>query len=116
MSITPKEIDELYNELDKDNNLITRDLEFKKKGFANEINEFGDELIKNINEKVKNKEKVRLEKIKYILKYGKDKFGTKEELEDTPLEDIESIYIQVKEQKKPWLIKLFEVLIGVNHE
>jgi hypothetical protein len=116
MSINPKEIDKLYKELDVDNDFINHDLDVKKRGFAKQLNEFGEELIENINDKVVKKEKLRQSKIKYILKYGKNKFGDKTELMNTPMEDVESIYILVKELKKPWYIKLFEMLIGVNNE
>ena len=105
------DIDEMYSELDRTIKLSDEDNDRKRKYFAREVIMFGDEAILKSNKNHKKKEKKHLMMVKYIIKCGNDQFGDYDELLNTPLEDIESIYIQVKVLNKPWYKKLIEFIM-----
>lgn len=98
-----------YRELDQYIRLIKEEENVRKRGLVRETIELGEELIEEIDEKRKVKEEKRLLMVEYIYKISKEEFITVKESTKLPYEDLEPIYTQVIEWKKPWWRKIVNV-------
>ena len=86
----------------------TKDL---KSNFSEILNTSGEDFIESINKKNKKKEKLKQKQIRFIL--NKTNEYDEEYLQDLFFDDIKSIYVKVKQEKKSFFIKLIEFAFGV---
>jgi len=87
---------------------LEEDAERKKNMFAKEFQELGDEYLGEIDRKKRRKKVKQTKLIPYILKHRKELY-TEKELLSYSYEDIKEIYDEIKEEKRSWLVKLFQL-------
>lgn len=83
----------------------------QKQVIYNQIDVMGDVFIKEIDRKKKNNYLKKTKIIPYILKHSKNKYDA-DELLSYEFEDVLLIYNEIKEKRKPLIVKLFNVLYG----
>jgi hypothetical protein len=91
---------------------LDEDTKRKKNQTANEFDKVGEQLLKEIEIKNKNKKLKAIKLIPYILKYCDNKY-TEEELISYGFEDIRDIYKEIKIQKRPAIVKFFYFLFDL---
>jgi hypothetical protein len=91
---------------------LNDDTKRKKNHIANEIEEIGQQLLNEIDRK--NKEKLQIVKkmIPYILKNCNGKYD-EEELIGYSFNDVQDIYDEIKEQKRPIIVKFFRFIFNL---
>lgn len=101
--------DDAYRELDQYIRLVKEEENARKRGLVRETIDLGEELLEEIDEKNRLKEEKRLLMIEFIFENSKEEFITVKKSTNLPYEDIEPIYNQVAEWKKPWWRKVVNV-------
>jgi len=94
--------DDLYRALDNEMRHEKEISNIKKRRIAKEINEQGEELLYEIEEKNRKKEEQRVSMMEFIDKKSKEKFIKLEELNKLDFDEVKKIYEKVLEWKKPW--------------
>ena len=89
------------------------DTKRKKKKTAHEIEEMGNQFLKEIDKKNKNKSLKSNKLIPYILKHCDEKYS-KDELKSYSFEDVQNIYKEIKIEKRPVIIKIFHFLFNIE--
>jgi hypothetical protein len=89
------------------------DTERKKNRFAREFQEMGDDYLKEIERKKREKKRKQSKLIPYIIKHRKDLYD-EEELFSYSYEDILEIYNEIRTEKRSWIIKLFQLFSSVD--
>jgi hypothetical protein len=92
---------------------LEEDTERKKNRFAKEFQEFGDNYLKEIERKKREKKRKQSKLIPYIIKHRKDIYD-EEELFSYSYEDVLEIYNEIKTEKRSWVIKLFQLFSSVD--
>ena len=103
---------EMYQEYDEFLRKTKQEQEKKKEILANRFYRIGNEMIEEIENKREEEREERNNKIKFILKNFKNNSIKKSKLNNLNNEDLESIYIKVKESKIPWLKKLINFIMN----
>ena len=101
--------DDEYRNLDKYLRANRHQLEVKKRRLAREVSFEGEQHLKEIEEKNREREQRRMQMVEFIYTNSKEKFITIKELKDMPFDDIVPIYDQVNEWLKPWWRKAINV-------
>lgn len=99
-----------YRELDAYLRAVNAETSIRRKGMARNIADVGEEMVAEIEEKNKEREKKRIQMIEFIYDKSKEEFVTLKEANKLPFEEIGVIYQRVVETKKPWwrqLVNLF---------
>ena len=91
---------------------LDEDTKRKKNRTANEFEEIGNHLLKEIERKNKEKKRRATKLIPYILKHCDGKYD-KEELESYSYEDVQDIYNEIKIRKRPAIIKFFHFIFNL---
>jgi len=91
---------------------LEEDTKRKKKKTAIEIEVMGNQFLKEIEKKKKNKVFKSNKLISYILKYCDEKY-CEEELKSYNFEDVQSIYNEIKIERRPILIKIFYFIFNI---
>lgn len=112
-------LDDKYRIVDKDDEIsyvalsehLAEDTERKKKMAVREMEEFGKQLLAEIDRKKLAQKKIQEKLIPYILKKSKGKY-VKEELESYSFEDVKKIYDDIKTEQSP-LIKIFQFIFNI---
>lgn len=103
---------DLYKSLDdymRDSNKTTQKA---KERLANEIADMGEKFIDEIEQKEIARDNEKQEKITFIARKTGDLHGSKEKLYSMSYEDVDSIYIKVKESKKNWFRQIIDFLMS----
>jgi hypothetical protein len=88
------------------------DTKRKKNKSANEIEQIGDQLLKEIERKKKEKQLKAKKLIPYILKNCDGKYD-EEELYSYSFEDVKDLYDNIKAEKSPLIVKIFRFLFNI---
>jgi len=112
-------LDDKYRIVDKDDEIayevlsehLSANTERVKKKAVREIEEYGDQLLAEIDRKKAKQKTIQLKLIPFILKKSKSKF-TKEELESYSFEDVKKIHDEIKFEESP-LIKIFQFIFNI---
>jgi hypothetical protein len=91
---------------------LDEDTKRKKNRTANEFEEIGNNLLKEIERKNKEKKRRATKLIPYILKHCDGKYG-EEELNSYSFEDVQDIYNEIKIRKRPAIIKFFHFIFNL---
>ncbi len=115
-------IDEKILSVDSDDNndnyqefseFLEEESQRKKNHTAKVIDEFGEQLLKEIDRK-KKLEKLRIEKlIPYIIKYGGEIYSV-DELKSYTFNDVQDIYNEVKKTNQSFISKFFHFLFNIS--
>lgn len=92
------------------NQLLEDDTIRKKNRMVLDIEENGENYLKEIDRKKKRKHQKKFKYIPYILK---NSLYDEEELLSYSFEDVVDIYNDIKHRKRPWIIKFFDSLFGM---
>lgn len=103
---------DLYHEYSEYERKVKEENEMRKKHIASEIAKNANTFIEEINKKEEIKEQERQEMGIYILKETQETIIKKVELDNMTHEEIKSIYVKVKDSKKPWYKLLLEFIMG----
>jgi len=92
---------------------IQDDTERKKNRTAAVIDEWGEQLLKEIDRK-KKLEKLRIEKlIPYIIRHSDGKYDA-DELITYTFKDVQDIYDELKKENQPFFSKFFHFLFNID--
>lgn len=92
---------------------LKEDSERKKNLLANEIQEFGEVYVDEIERKKKKKKLIQKKLIPYILKYRGDVYNEKDLLSYS-FNDVQEIYNEIKTEKKPAIIKFIHFIFNME--
>lgn len=106
-----------FDDDDKDyigfNKYLEEDTNRKKNKALFEIEEMGDLYLKEIDRKKKEKQQKQIKLISYIIKHDKKNY-CEEELLSYDFEDVMQIYKEIKEKKKPVIVKFLHFLLNIE--
>ena len=109
LSIDSDDDNEDYKAFDE---YLTDDTNRKKKKALSEIEEMGNQYLKEIDRKKKDRELKQIKLIPYILRYCKT--YSKEELLSYSFEDVKQIYNEIKVKNRPAIVKFFYFLFNIE--
>jgi len=107
--------------IDEDNDMsvlaynkhLEEDAERNKKNTALDFEEMGGQFIKEIDKKKKRKKLTQVKIIPYILKHAGDIYE-EDELKSYTLEDVQNIYDEVREEKRPAIVKFLHFIFNIE--
>ena len=115
MPIDDKILSINHDDDNKDYNLFNKYLEDdtnrKKSSVAMEIEQIGDQLLNEIENK-RRKKKNKIEKL--ILYIIKNSNYCVDELNSYSFDDVQKIYNEIKKEKKPIILKIFHFIFNVE--
>lgn len=92
-------------------NYLDDDTKRKKAHIANEFNQVGEKLLKEIERKKRLESEQKEKYIKYILKHSNS--YDYEDLHSYELSDVKNIYDDIKTKRTPAIIKFFHFLFNL---
>lgn len=103
---------QMYRALSDFERSIKNENDIKKNRIANEIANFGNQYVEEIEIKHQIKEDERQDMVNFIIRNKKLDMPKVREIKNMPYEDVKSIYIKAKDEKKSWYRLLIEYLMG----
>jgi hypothetical protein len=105
--------DDDNKDYDAFNEYLEEDTRRKKKKTASFIEEMGEQCLTEIGSKKKRKLQIAyIDYIPYIMKYCDGRYS-EDELKSYSFEDIQSIYKEIKAERKPAILKFFNFLFDL---